>query len=733
MQVKIQWKAQWIYSADGTRVSTVQKFLSRCQKEFQGKITILKSDLCSCEFSLDVEGDPKGKLRKLLEEFVGSQDFELICTLSVNGKEQPWGDAPAKGSDSEDDDGDIDDLSDDLPPEELLARLERIRKRFEEEMASMGLSEEDFEDDEDGDESDESDDFDGLFADEEPEKAKAPKKSPEKPAEEKKKSVMEKIDALFGAEKFKALCHEISDRVDRAQKHKTNGVIFSTAYVFFIDRNYNFEKYSNLLVDLFVEKGLFSDSKVRFKEIELPNPTTLGKSDISEIESEARRIREGFGSRAVVTIDIADWAKHTNSRHFKKILQAVQGCEEPEHLFLFRCDLISEEARERVLADFRDVLLTKSVSIRYLTDAELQKMAELQLKEYGYKLSDPAKKLFLEKLELERDDGFFYGEQTVEKIVNEMVDAHETSENSDSDEISDSDIKRVMKAPTRENDAQDMLEKLYGMEDVKRQIVDVCNQIAFAREHGIKLPCVHMKFVGNPGTGKTTMARIVGLLLKESGTLRIGNFFEHHARDLCGQYVGHTAVITKDICTQAYGSVLFIDEAYALFRSRDNGKDFGQEAIDTLIAEMENHSEDMLVIFAGYPEEMELFTEANPGLKSRIPFTIQFPNYSADELYHIFERMATREFNCSKEFLKAAKEHFTELAEKVKDDRSFGNARYVRNLYERTWGNAAKRAAAERNDGDVLLQPVDLKNAVAELTPKEKPANNGQPPKVGFL
>ena len=172
---------------------------------------------------------------------------------------------------------------------------------------------------------------------------------------------------------------------------------------------------------------------------------------------------------------------------------------------------------------------------------------------------------------------------------------------------------------------------------------------------------MHMKFLGAPGTGKTTVARILGKALKEEGLLEKGNFFEYRGRDLCGQYIGQTATITKDICRKAYGSVLFIDEAYSLYKGKDNERDYGKEAVVTLMTEMENHPNDLLLIFAGYDDEMDMLMEANPGLSSRLPFTIRFDNYSSEELYHIFETMATKDFECEKALLDEAKKYFTTL------------------------------------------------------------------------
>ena len=190
----------------------------------------------------------------------------------------------------------------------------------------------------------------------------------------------------------------------------------------------------------------------------------------------------------------------------------------------------------------------------------------------------------------------------------------------------------------------------------------------------------------------STIARIIGTILKEKGILRNGSFFEYSGRDLCGRFVGETAPKTSSICRDAYGSVLFIDEAYSLYRDDNiSNADYGKEAIDTLVAEMENHRSDLVIIMAGYPDDMEHLMNGNVGLKSRMPYLIEFPNYSREQLANIFLLMASRNFKYDNSFINEVKDYFNSLSNKMTEAKDFSNARFVRNLFERTWGKAALR------------------------------------------
>lgn len=242
------------------------------------------------------------------------------------------------------------------------------------------------------------------------------------------------------------------------------------------------------------------------------------------------------------------------------------------------------------------------------------------------------------------------------------------------------------------------LNSLIGLESVKKFIEELCAYVEIQKRRSkanlIAEPLVlHMVFKGNPGTGKTTVARLLGRLFKELGVLSKGHLVEVERADLVGEYIGHTAQKTREQIKKAIGGVLFIDEAYSLARGGE--KDFGKEAIDVLVKAMEDHKNNFILILAGYKEEMEWFMQANPGLRSRFPLHIDFPDYTVTELLNIAKLMAEkRQYYFSQEA-------FMELEKIIRRQMLLGNckngnARFVRNLIEKSIRKQAVRLVKQR-------------------------------------
>ncbi len=262
-------------------------------------------------------------------------------------------------------------------------------------------------------------------------------------------------------------------------------------------------------------------------------------------------------------------------------------------------------------------------------------------------------------------------------------------------------------------DAYKELMEMAGLKSVKQVILEAIDfhkaQKLFAdRGIGAKRPAMHMVFAGNPGTAKTTVARLMARIMKDNGLLSAGGLVEVGRSDLVGKYVGWTAPIVKKKFKAAKGSVLFIDEAYSLVE--DRGGLYGDEAINTIVQEMENARDDTVVVFAGYPDRMREFVERNPGLRSRVAFHVDFPDYSEDELLEILRLVARQSQRTLGE---GAEERIRGLLKEALGTPDFGNGRFVRNLVERAMMRQASRLvrlpSAEATDAELkLLLPQDF-------------------------
>ncbi len=247
---------------------------------------------------------------------------------------------------------------------------------------------------------------------------------------------------------------------------------------------------------------------------------------------------------------------------------------------------------------------------------------------------------------------------------------------------------------------------LVGLAPVKQRIRDVAALLVIDKLRmnlGLvaQTPSLHMSFTGNPGTGKTTVAMRMAQILHRLGYVRKGHLVSVTRDDLVGQYIGHTAPKTKEVLKKAMGGVLFIDEAYYLYRP-ENERDYGQEAIEILLQVMENQRDDLVVILAGYKDRMDTFFQSNPGMSSRIAHHLDFPDYASDELLAIADRMLGA---MNYHFGKGSREAFLDYLIRRIGQPHFANARSVRNALDRARLRQASRLFADR---DRELSQADL-------------------------
>jgi stage V sporulation protein K len=252
------------------------------------------------------------------------------------------------------------------------------------------------------------------------------------------------------------------------------------------------------------------------------------------------------------------------------------------------------------------------------------------------------------------------------------------------------------------------LNQLIGLMEVKKEVSSLINFIkiqSIREQRGFRIPEMsnHLVFTGNPGTGKTTIARLISKIYFELGFLSKGHLIETDRAGLVGRYLGETAIKTTEVVHNARGGILFIDEAYSL--TQDNSDSYGSEAIDTLIKLMEDYRKDLIIIVAGYPDLMKDFLSSNPGMRSRFNKYLHFEDYTATELIKILDQL------CTKYSYMLEEELYSEIVSYINrhldtKDNNFGNARWIRNLFEKMIAYQANRISNIENYSDLDLQLI---------------------------
>ncbi len=510
---------------------------------------------------------------------------------------------------------------------------------------------------------------------------------------------MTNLDTLVGMEDFKKLCADIV-AISTSPGAECQQEFFSRcAILFSISGGDGFSRYISTLRQVLylcdVRDIQGRTSKIR--EVKKDRPYEEMTSIIGESQMKGQ----------MVAFDLTFKTVDAGTARFHEFMTEMRE-NGSEVLPVFKIPYMEGAEKERVLRAIREVYPLIVIDVPPFTTEQYAQFAVQLLSRTGYQVEDGARDELEELIIQKRNQKHFYGFRSVEMLTEDILVQKQRTEIrrramsqevgfdlKDRKTIREEDLAPMLARCRQDQGGLEGLDEMIGIDEIRERVDEILAQLEVSsRMPADQKPCMHMLFTGNPGTGKTTVARLLGKVLKERNVLSKGQFFERSGREFVGKYIGETAPITNAICRDAYGSVLFIDEAYTLYRNNDE-RDFGKEALDTLLTQMENHRQDFIVIFSGYSDRMKEMLEANPGLKSRIPHEIKFRNFTRDELYRIFMSMATKTYQVKDDLADAAKEYFMALSQEVLESESFSNARFVRNLYERTAAKAALRVQAQ--------------------------------------
>ena len=426
---------------------------------------------------------------------------------------------------------------------------------------------------------------------------------------------------------------------------------------------------------------------------------------------------------AIVAYDMRAWIDKVSSADFLNEIRRI-GQYAKNVLVIFRFSYMEMKKIKQIEENLSDVVSIRSIVIPPVTTENMVVYLKDKIKETKFEVDEACDSILEQWICQEKNEGNFFGYKTLDKMAGELIyqkalrgDLTNTSE-SEFKKICVKDVENMVHNVVLDSeDAYELLNELIGIVQVKTRVKEIVAQIKLQmamESQGKKIdkPSIHMMFLGNPGTGKTTVARIVGQIFMQEGILRKGFFYEKTGNDFVARYVGTSAEAMRAVCRDAYGSVLFIDEAYGMAVGTSKGTT-ADEILPALVAEMENHRSDLCVILAGYKDEMFEFLKNNSGLESRIPHIIEFPNYSKDELIEIFLHMVKKNFAYEDDLMEAVSEYINNIPKEQYETKEFSNARFIRNLYEHLWGKAAYRISLD-GDSDIVLKKEDWVNVMAE-------------------
>ena len=434
--------------------------------------------------------------------------------------------------------------------------------------------------------------------------------------DEENEKILSKLDDTIGLSKNKVVLRDIIKYHKVVQQYECNIDFENYNIVIRNKSNYTlYEKLISVIAEIYYKNGIIPNPKILHV-----NPYVFKHNARKKEKSENKDIKEGL---IVIDLEEIGGSPKGLKEDLKVMIEQM-----PTKAFIILEDEFREGEVNAVLTDY----FSWSMKIDTISSDEKESFIK--------KFMDSNNLTYNETIVRELSDNPYYLIKT--KLLNLLVNCKMNNENNVIKVLKNNES---MKEESTPKTGMQELDELVGLDEVKVQLKKVISFIKNSKNRN-NLPMLHMCFNGNPGTGKTTVARIVGKIFAEEQILSDKKVFVEAQRcDLIGKYVGHTAPLTKKMIDKSLGGILFIDEAYSIasYIQDEGDRDFGAECIATLLKGMEDNRDNLCVILAGYTNEMQHMLEVNPGLESRIQFTIDFPDYSSEALYSIFKELCAKE------------------------------------------------------------------------------------------
>ena len=569
------------------------------------------------------------------------------------------------------------------------------------------------------------------------------------------------VSKLQEAEDFVNFVEEVKNVAPALKSAGTEKLLTHQAFLFAIDEDQMATMtYLHMLNDLYKELEL----------VDFPNPPGIIAipSDVAmdgTVPGVANFSLDKI-DRMMICLDISAWFGRMDTTEFECLLLKLYERQD-DFIFVFRVPYIEDAVLRQMAAQIENVFALRILRFPSWSLSYMSSLAENYMAQFGFSADADAMKAFRIQLTEEKADGSFYGYATIRKVCEEMMylkmkniaaeaaeflpktivensdatqssDANNTNtENKSAFHISLADIPLMAHGQLSSVSAKDKLHALIGRAKVKKQVAEIMKALQNSEYTGP----YHMFFEGEPGTARTTIAKIFTDFLREEGILSEGIFFEHPLADLTGCCEGETTPLALSLIRDAVGSVLLIDELTAppkLYpddeedpdEEEDFTEDFRTDALNTLISQMQCHRNDLVLIFAGTAKELSLLKESYPELSELVPYTIRFASYETDDLTNIFMDMLHQKgYTAEATLSETVRHYFASLPESVIRDGSFTNARYISNLFDQTISKTEVRRQIEQGSTAEILSAdfmLAARDSRVEFNRKRKH------PRIGF-